>query len=93
MKISAVLILASAAIIAAVPTGPDAAEYLITRADNPVKNLPDKSCRCGGRDRDASTYSASDIKKAAEASLDKIIQKKQIGRHHYSVRSPLGMRR
>lgn len=78
MKISAVLALVSAVAAAALPTDGSANE-LVARA-NDVANLPTKSCRCGGSVAGAATYTAGDIKKAADASLDLVIQNKQVGK-------------
>lgn len=77
MKFSAVLALISAVAAAALPTVDES--NLVTRA-NDVANLPTKSCRCGGSVAGAATYAAGDIKKAADLSLDYIIQNKQIGK-------------
>lgn len=86
MKISAVLALISAVAAAALPTD-GSANDLVTRAKG-VSNLPNKSCRCGGSAADASTYTAGDIKKAADGSLNYVIQNKQIGKASFIIYLP-----
>jgi hypothetical protein len=45
-----------------------------------ISSLPTKAVRCGGRDPRSEIHSTADIKKAAEAALNHVIAKTQVGK-------------
>jgi len=72
MKYPALFTTLLVAVSQALPVDTILDSNLITQA-SPISNLPGKTIQCGGKNPRAASYSVSDIQKAAEASLQHVV--------------------